>query len=483
MINNIATMDAATQLVSLPAKSPLITIKIVFRTGSASDPADKPGLAALTAAMLAGGGTKTKTYKQIVDAFYPMATGVSSQTDKEMVTFSGVTHIDNLDGFYSLFREMLLEPGWRTDDLERLRDDQMNFLRVNLRGSNDEELAKEVLYNEIYQGHPYGHHNQGTIGSLQKITVADMQKFYNDNFTRANLIVGIAGGYPESFPKKIESDFSKLAKGSDAQMKLPEPKAPDGIRVTMVEKQTRSVAYSIGFPIGVTRSHPDYPALLVAQSYFGQHRNSSGRLYNRMRESRGLNYGDYAYIEYFPKGMFLLDPQPNLARRQQIFQIWIRPVEPDNAHFAFRLAMFEFDRLIKDGIGEEDFQRTRSFLTKYVNLLMKTKNAELGYAIDSKVYGIPEYGTYIKSSLSKLTRDDVNRAIRKQLSTNNLDIVVVAQDCEALKQKLMTNAPSPITYNSPKPEAILAEDKTVQSWPLPIKPDATKIIPVDRIFE
>jgi len=138
------TLQAATQpetvsqMITLPAKSPLVTIKIVFRTGSASDPATLPGLAAITASMLSNGGTKTNTYKQIVDAFYPMATSVSSQVDKEMVTFSGVTHVDNLDAYYALFREMLLEPGWRADDFQRLRDDHKNFLRVSLRGSNDE---------------------------------------------------------------------------------------------------------------------------------------------------------------------------------------------------------------------------------------------------------------------------------------------------------------------------------------------------------
>ncbi len=473
----------ASQLITLPAKSPLVTIKIVFRTGSASDPAGLPGLAALTASMLAEGGSKNRTYKEIVDAFYPMATGVSSQIDKEIATFSAVTHIDNLDKFYVIFREMLLEPGWRADDFARLRDDQKNYLRVSLRGSNDEELGKEVLYNQIYRNHPYGHHNAGTISGLDKITIADMQKFYKDHFTRATLIIGLAGGYPEGFSKRVEADFAKLEKGSDALPKLPMAKAPEGIHVTMVEKNTRSVAYSIGFPIDVKRGDPDFPALLLAQSYLGQHRNSGGLLYNHMREARGLNYGDYAYIEYFPNGMFLTEPEPNLARRQQIFQLWIRPVEPPTALFTLRLAMFEFDRFIKDGLSEESFQRSRSYVTKYTNLLLKTKNAELGYAIDSKVYGIPEYTSYIKNSLAKLTRDDVNKAIKKHLHANNLDIVVVAQDCEALKTKLLNNEPSPMTYNSPKPETILAEDKIVQTWKIPIDPKAVKIIPVERIFE
>ena len=67
-----------------------------------------------------------------------------------------------------------------------------------------------------------------------------------------------------------------------------------------------------------------------------------------MREKRGLNYGDYAYIEYFPRGMFLMEPPPNLARHYQIFQVWIRPVEPPTAKFALRLALFELDKLAEE---------------------------------------------------------------------------------------------------------------------------------------
>jgi zinc protease len=78
------------------------------------------------------------------------------------------------------------------------------------------------------------------------------------------------------------------------------------------------------------------PRCLLVSSYLGQHRMSSGVLYDRLREKRGLNYGDYAYIEYFPRGMFLMEPQANLARHQQIFQVWIRPVEPPTAKFALR---------------------------------------------------------------------------------------------------------------------------------------------------
>ena len=145
--------------VTLPGKSPVVTLRLVFTTGAAVDPEDKPGLADLTAAMLAGGGTKDLTYKQIVDAMFPMAASVASQVDQEMTTFSGATHVDNLDEYYKLFRAMLLDPGWREDDFKRIKDNAINSLRVGLRGNNDEELGKEVLYTALYRGTPYGHYS------------------------------------------------------------------------------------------------------------------------------------------------------------------------------------------------------------------------------------------------------------------------------------------------------------------------------------
>ncbi len=79
-----------------------------------------------------------------------MATGFGAQVDKEMTTFSGTTHVDNLDKYYGIISQMLLDPGFREDDFKRLKDDQLNFLKVSLREGNDEELGKERLYNNIY---------------------------------------------------------------------------------------------------------------------------------------------------------------------------------------------------------------------------------------------------------------------------------------------------------------------------------------------
>jgi zinc protease len=433
--------------------------------------------------MLAEGGTRGMTYKQILDAMFPMATSVRSEVDKEMITFIAATHTDNLEAFYKIFRAMLTDPGWREDDLKRLREDHINYLRVTLRGNNDEELGKEVLYNQIYSGTRFGHHNVGTVSSLEKLTLADLQEFYRAQFTSANLIIGIAGGYPADFVERMKKDFSKLAQGQPAVIPAPQPKPITGNQLVIIEKPTRSVAYSLGYPIQVRRGHPDFPALLVAQAYLGQHRTSGGQLYNRMREIRGLNYGDYAYIEYFPRGMFQFEPPPNIARQHQIFQIWIRPLEPPTAIFGLRLALFELTKFIREGLSAEDFERTRNYLSKYVNLLTKSKSEELGYAIDSLYYGIPDYNSYIKDGLEKLTLAAVNRAIKKHLRAGDIHFVAVTDGASKLRDLLVSGNPSPMKYNAPKPKDILEEDKTVETWDLGIKAANVKIVPVDQVFE
>src|SRR6058998_3768533 len=367
--------------VLLPGTSPLMTFRILFLTGSAFDPPGKEGLAALTASMLAEGGTRSMSYDQIVQALYPIASSVNAQVDKEMTVFTGTTHIENLDHYYALLRDMLLDPGFRAEDFNRLRDDAINFLKVSLRESNDEELGKEELYNIIYAGHPYGHHHTGKISSLVKLTLADVRGFYRDYYKGTSLTIGLAGGYPKNFPDKVQTDFARLPQGSTDKRRFENPKLLPEMRIEIIARDTRSTAISLGFPISVNRGSKDWPALALVASYFGQHRSSNSYLYQRLREARGLNYGDYAYVEYFPRGMFRMTPDPSLGRQQQIFQIWIRPVEPQNGHFALRAALYEYDRLMRDGMSKEVFESTREFLSKYANVLIATQDAQLGYAL------------------------------------------------------------------------------------------------------
>ena len=473
---NIAT-------VLLPNRSPLVTFRVVFMTGAAADPKGKEGVAALTAAMLSEGGSAKMSYEEIVEAMYPMATSFNSQIDKEMTVFSGTTHLDNLEKYYGLISQMLLDPGFRADDFTRLRRDAVNFLKVSLREGNDEELGKEYLYNILYDGHAYEHHNIGTIGSLEKLTLDDVRSFYKANYTQANMVLGLAGGYPKDFPARIETDFAKLASGQANKKKFETPKLAPGLDIFIVKRETRATALSLGFPITLTRADKDWPALAVAASYFGQHRSSNSYLYQKLRESRGLNYGDYAYIEYFPRGMFQFTPDPNLGRTTQIFQIWIRPVTPENGHFVLRAALYEYDKLVREGMSKEAFEASREFLTKYNNILTQTQDAQLGYALDSRYYNISDYVSYMRGQLAKLTLEDVNNAIRKHLKSESMRVVIITKDAEGLREAIISNRISPITYNSPKPKEITDEDKVIENYKLNVKAENVVVVPVEKVFE
>src|ERR1700685_138526 len=98
---------------------------------------------------------------------------------------------------------------------------------------------------------------------------------------------------------------------------------------------------------------------------------AAGGGFKRYAGVAGATPASTAHIEHFPRGGQVLDPPPNVARSSQAFQIWIRPAEPPQAAFALRLAVFELNKLVKEGISQEDFGRTKEFLTKFVNVLTK----------------------------------------------------------------------------------------------------------------
>src|SRR5688500_19837985 len=104
-----------------------------------------------------------------------------------------------------------------------------------------------------------------------------------------------------------------------------------------------------------------------------------------------------------------------------------------------RIATAELDRLINEGISQKDFEDTRDYLMKNVYVMTATQDAQLGYGLDSKWYGTPEFTGHMRNELSKLTRDQVNAAIRRQLSAKDLSVVIITKDAEELRDALVSD--------------------------------------------
>lgn len=468
------------KVVALPSDSPLVAIRLMFDVGSIHDPQGKEGLAALTASMVGEAGTQKRSYTELLEALYPMAAAIQTGGDREVTLFSGLVHRDKLAEYTSLLEEVLLQPAFAEADFQRNKDQLHSFL-TNTLPSNDELLGLEALQTRLWKGHPYGHPTAGTVEGLKSITLDDVKKFYRDNYTQANLMLGVAGGYPKDYVEKLQKDLAALPKGTPGRTPLPPAPPVKGRHFVLVEKETASVGLHFGFPLPVTRADADYFPLMVANSFLGEHRTFHGRLMQQLRGARGLNYGDYSYIEYYAVPPFTSNPTPNVPRQQQYFSVWIRPVVPTDAQFALRAGLYEVQRLRDRGLTQEEFELTRDFLLNYTKLWAQSLPDRLGFQMDSEFYGTPYFLDEVDKRLRAMKVEEVNAAVKKHLSLDNFAAVLVTDNAAQVQEALQKDAPSPKTYNSPVAEDVSEADKAIQA--IPVKPTAVEIVPVAKLYE
>jgi zinc protease len=394
-------------------------------------------------------------------------------------------HRDNLDSYLGLFTDAFLHPGFDEDDFERVLSDAINDIENTLRYSSDEELGKAAFNELVFRGTRYAHPNEGTVSGLRSITLDDVREFYRRHYTAANVHLGLAGGFDSFITARLEAAIKQLPTGEPTPPPAIEPAAIDGRSVVLIEKPGADASISFGFPLDVSRGERDFYALWIANSWLGEHRNQASHLFNVIREARGLNYGDYSYIEAFPEGGERTMPPVNVPRRHQLFEVWVRTLPNSAAPFALRTALRELTMLIEGGLTQEQFELTRTFLKKYSLHFAETTSARLGYAMDDKFYGIDGEGhlARFRRMMDELTVEDVNAAIRRHWQHRNLKIAIVTGDAAGLAAALSSGTPTPVTYDTPKPSAILEEDRTIAGWPLDIPADRIEIVPVAEAFE
>ena len=469
-----------------------VILKFMFRNGSVCDPKGKEGLTALTTNLITEGGTAKMTKSQIDDTIYPWSARYGSSTDKEVSIFTFEVHKDFVNEFYEIIKGLMLTPSFAEQDFQRVKSNTQNYVDQVIRSSSDEEYSKKALEDLLFRGTNYQHMVAGTSEGIRAITLDDVKAHFKKFFTKDNLNIGIAGDYSEDFLKKVKKDMEALP---SAMSPLPTPgkaNMPDGIQVEIISrKNALGSAIFAGYPLNITRSDDEFVALMIANSWLGEHRKSYSRLYQKIREARSMNYGDYTYIEWYERGGSNMLPPSGVPRSSNYFAVWLRPVQiaeslkqqykelkdikVGHAQFALRMALREIDLLTKNGMTKEDFELTKKFLRSYVKLYVETPDKELGFLMDSKFYGRKDYIKELDKLLGKATLEDVNNAIRKYLQPKNMYVTIVTDDSEAgpLAQSLKNNSPSPMSYSNVVreglPKEILAEDEETAVYPLNVK--------------
>jgi zinc protease len=133
---------------------------------------------------------------------------------------------------------------------------------------------------------------------------------------------------------------------------------------------------------------------------------------------------------------------------------------------------------------QKQFDVTRAFLKKYVLHYAPTTMERLGYSLDDRFYGVE--GSHLeifRAMMDRLSLSDVQAAIAKQWQYGRMQIAIVTRDASSLVKALTEDAPSPITYKTPKPAALISEDRDIAVFPLKINPDQMTVVQVNEVFQ
>jgi len=433
---------AEMNLVTLPSSSSLLQIQIMVRTGSADDPAGKEGTANLVAQSLIEGGfgdpKNPVTKEKVAEITRPWGDAALPRVlvDKQATTFSVTVPRDAYADFLQrILKPMFTQPLWQQSELDRLRREALTEIQSRLRFEDEESLGLESLDNWLFPGSTLDHLTTGTVKGLQAVTRDDLEGFYKKYYQRGNMFIATSISDPaqlNTLTDALPVSQTVFARPQNLARAVPEPG-----RHVLIITQPNAIATGLhaGFPIPVTRASEDYWPLFIANTFFGLHRESFGRLYTEIREERGYNYGDYSYIEYlYGRPMFLFPP-PTTPRNQQYFSIWIRPIAHQYTHFILKAMTAELDRFAKEGMTPEQVADTKiKARTTYLKFA-ESLSRQLGYQLDDMFYGMKDNG-YLQQMLSRIdavTPEQVNAAIKKYLQAENVKYIIISNESGADK--------------------------------------------------
>jgi zinc protease len=502
----------APKLVVVDSPSPLVEIRVAFRSGSADDPAGKEGLAALTADSILEGGfgdpAHPVTKEKLAEIVQPWGSGAmpSARVDKDLTTFSMTVPEEVLGEFTTkVLGPMMTRPLFAEDELRRLAKERVEEIGSSLRFESTEELGLVVMDTALHLGSTYGHPPVGSVKGVQSIGRGDVQGFYAAHYSKADAVVGVSSAKP-AVERQVLDALAGLGVGAPSPATREPGRMPRG-REVLVVTQPSAIASGVhaGFPLDVKRGDPDYWPLYVANVALGAHRDGFGNLYKRIREQRGYNYGDYSYVEWFPARYALMFPPPNVPRRFQDFTVWLRPVQHTYVVHLMKALAFELERFVADGMTDEEVALAKNKARVLYLNLGETTALQLGYRIDDVVYGLEGRGyldTYL-ASIDAVTPAQVNAAIRKHLQTANLQYVVVTDEkaapaiVDAVKRDGIELGKDAKAYAFETAEKngqklyevsdaqldVLRRDGMWASYPLRVKPEDVKVVRAADLFE
>lgn len=388
---------------------PLVQITFSFKGGQYLDPADKTGLASMTASMMRRGGTATMSAEELDERLDFLAAIASVNAGATFSTASLNCLASNLDEAFALFMDMLKNPGFQEDKTAIYREEAIEQMKQR---NDDANPIAAREWQALLYGRNHFEASQTTKASLESITSSDMRAFAQKVFQPGNLIIGVTGDVKkEDILARLEKATQGWAKGE----RMPDPPAPTASitpGVYRVEKDIPQGKVYLGHR-GVTRDHPDYFPLLIMNDVLGGGGFTS-RLMSRIRSDEGLSYGvrsSWDMPVWYPGA----------------FSVTYASKNPTVA-LALRICLEEIEKIRTVDVPEAEIETARASFIETFPRTFESKQAMINVFINDEWTNRPaDYWKNYRENIRKVTAEDVKRVAQQHMSPEQLAILVVGK--------------------------------------------------------
>ncbi|HHW06231.1 MAG TPA: insulinase family protein [Clostridia bacterium] len=273
-------------------------IGIWIRTGSRNEEDSNRGVSHFIEHLLFK-GTTNRTAKQIAEALEAVGGTLNAFTAKEYTCFYAKVLAKHLDLAVDLLSDMFFNSLFTDEDIDKERNVVLE--EIKMYEDTPDELIHDLFAANVWQHHPLGYPVLGTVASVQGIDRQAVLKYFESNYTPHNTVIAVAGNIDcEEVFRKLERVFGSWSPGS-AKMRgylAPVPKAGEAF----YEKDTEQVHLCLGTP-SISQDDERIYTMIILNSILGG--GLSSRLFQSIRENRGLVYSIYSYhCSYVDAGLF-----------------------------------------------------------------------------------------------------------------------------------------------------------------------------------
>jgi len=397
---------------------PVVAFRLVLKSGSAYDPAGKAGLANLTAGLLRK-GTTTKSATQIAEAIDFVGGSLDAGSDRD-ATFASCRVLNkHFDTGLALLSDIILNPTFKEDEIERLRKQTM----AGIRQQKDDpgSVAEEKFRKYVFGDHPYGQPREGTEESITTITRDDIVGFHRKYYVPNNAVLAVVGDVKNSeVIKKIKAKFSPWSRAEITPPSLVELPSITGHQILLVDKPDLTQTYIKVGHFGIDRKSPDYFPVRVMNYILGGGGFAS-RMMGEVRAKRGLTYDiNCNFDSYKLKGAFEVSTY----------------TQNDSTAAAIRAIIDEIKKMQSQGVTDKELAETKSFYSGYFPLQFETPEQIATQILNVEIYDLgADYIQKYVQRINAVTKEDVLRVAQKYLDPDNLKLVVVSK-AEQVKTSL-----------------------------------------------